>query len=247
MSLDNNSANNFKDFLDAIKPFLNYQLYDMSGMGVEAFRFSTDEKPVGMWTDGKILYAKTVDCGALPNNTSKNVSRGLTSVDIKLIFGHAKNPTSGYTIPLNHATFDGGAVSIYYNYSNNNIVVKDYENKTSFTESYVTLFYTKTTDSPLSSDEKFAGVTSGGEVIYERTISCTINIPNTGYNLDTSTYGINRLLDFEISGEQSGVVYVGRWGMNLQANKQSIKIEPITGNFSVNGTFIIKLRYTKSS
>ena len=73
MSLDNNSANNFKDFLDAIKPFLNYQLYDMSGMGVEAFQFSTDEKPVGMWTDRKIVYQKVIDANII-SQSSKNTT-----------------------------------------------------------------------------------------------------------------------------------------------------------------------------
>ena len=49
----------------------------------------------------------------------------------------------------------------------------------------VHLLYTKTTDSPLASDEKFAGVTSGGEVVYERTINIT-----TARNITTNSWNV---------------------------------------------------------
>ena len=105
MSLDNNSANNFKDFLDAIKPYLNYQPVDLSCMGIDAFQFSTDEKPVGMATDRKLLYAKTIDCGALPNKTEKNVAHGISNLE-KVYFCGGMATSSNYayqiTLPFVH-------------------------------------------------------------------------------------------------------------------------------------------------
>ena len=88
MSLVNNSANNFKDFLDAIKPYLNYQFYDMSGQGVEANNFSTDEKVIGTWIDGKPLYQKTFEWtyangSLIPNNAASLVIT--STADIKCV------------------------------------------------------------------------------------------------------------------------------------------------------------------
>lgn len=183
MSLDNNSANNFKDFLDAIKPYLNYQPVDLSCMGMDAFQFSTDEKPVGMWTDRKILYAKTVDCGALPNASEKTVNHGILNIDkITLILGTGlfSNGTSMF-LPLvynaNDVTF---TTKIAVNKTQ---IVMSNDADRSNVNGFVTLFYTKTTDSPLASDEKFAGLTASGEVIYERTIDygSTVAIPNSGF------------------------------------------------------------------
>ena len=189
MSLDNNSANNFKDFLDAIKPFLNYQLYDMSGMGVEAFRFSTDEKPVGQWTDGKILYQRTFSfsTGTISSSTPTDVtiaSLGNT-INVVNIFGVApwgsggSSGTNGINGVAPNNVKDGCRVTV----TNGNLVFQAIGNWFSNQTALVTIQYTKTTDSPLSSDEKFAGVTSGGEVIYERTIDygSTVVIPNSGF------------------------------------------------------------------
>lgn len=35
------------------------------------FKYSTDETPIGTWTDGKILYRKVINIGALPNAEAK--------------------------------------------------------------------------------------------------------------------------------------------------------------------------------
>jgi len=44
--------------------------------------YSTTEKIVGTWIDGKPIYQKTVDCGALPNNASKAIPINITNLDI---------------------------------------------------------------------------------------------------------------------------------------------------------------------
>ena len=50
------------------------------GGGVEEFQWSTSEQvwPFEKTADGKTLYCKEVDFGALPNNGTKNVNHGIS-------------------------------------------------------------------------------------------------------------------------------------------------------------------------
>lgn len=181
MSLDNNSANNFKDFLDAIKPYLNYQPVDLSCMGIDAFQFSTDEKPVGMWTDRKILYQKVIDANIISQSSKKYIQHNIQNI------GDYKRVVS-VMFPISNNVYSPCRVSSNDAFQS---LINDSEIEFAITSSWASNFtraivivqYTKTTDSPLSSDEKFAGVTSGGEVIYERTIDygSTVAIPNSGF------------------------------------------------------------------
>ncbi len=172
MPLDNNSANNFKDFLDAIKPYLNYQPVDLSCMGIEAFQFSTDEKPVGQWRDGKILWAKSIDCGTLPDTSSKTVDTGLSGVSVYFWLGMATKTNTSLPLPFPET---GGQINAYFN--SPNLLITTSNNRTSY-NGYITLFYTKTTDSPLPSDVKFAGLLSDGTVVYKKTVATGGSAPS---------------------------------------------------------------------
>ena len=48
--------------------------------------YSTQEKQVGAWTDGNLLYEKTIDFGPLPNGTSKNVPHLVDNPDVVWIY-----------------------------------------------------------------------------------------------------------------------------------------------------------------
>lgn len=217
MSLVNNSANNFKDFLDAIKPFLNYQFYDMSGQGVEANNFSTDEKVIGTWIDGKPLYQKTVSTGALPNSTVKAVAHNVSNVDkVCDIFGFVSTGDQyGTNYPLlfrGNGSFNDG-INLYSD--RNNIIIYTNKNYSNMSESYVTLQYTKTTDSPVASGEKIVGQWIDDKPVYEKTIivenptstgtsiQYAHNISNFGELIDIK--GITQLSTSAISAN----VYIG--------------------------------------
>ena len=107
--------------------------------------YSTDEKIVGTWIDGKPLYQKTIDCGALPNATSKEIAHGISNFDIcATIFGIAKNPTSGGVIPLPLVQNDGNnAMDISLFCNQTNIYIVTTSDRSSVTKSYVTIQYTK--------------------------------------------------------------------------------------------------------
>lgn len=234
MSLDNNSANNFKDFLDAIKPYLNYQFYDMSGMGVEAFQFSTDEKPVGMWTDRKILYAKTIvktGCSDGQTSFAHNISNIDEICHVIAGVGNDELSTGGATSGTNRILF-------YVTNTNVNILLAGgHSNETA----NITIFYTKTTDSPLASGEKFAGLTASGEVIYEKTL--TVNnvtvSEKTWTNIVSAPSNSNLLIDSIIYTNANLIAYPF-----VRFNNGYLQAFNATQIANINKATI---RYTKSS
>ena len=62
--------------------------------------YSTTETLIGK-VGNEDLYGTLVDCGAMPNNTSKNVAHGLSNIKfIYTVRGIMNNPTSGLFIPI---------------------------------------------------------------------------------------------------------------------------------------------------
>ena len=110
--------------------------------GVPAHHYSTDEQVIGTWIDGKTLYEKTVDCGALPNNDSKQVAHGITNIDKIVNFvGIAYAMSSGTAVQLAYPS-SNSTFAIDMSVNNTNIVFLTFTDRTSF-NGYVTIRYTK--------------------------------------------------------------------------------------------------------
>lgn len=144
---------------------------DLSVLSNEANILSTTEKVVGQHTDGKLLYQKVVSVPS--TSTVWGVIHTETNADylnviwaryyfnaygtewLKMNLANANDvlvvATTGANILMNGRG---------YTFGNNNPV-------------QMLIQYTKTTDSPLPSDVKFAGVTSDGKALYKQTISTT--------------------------------------------------------------------------
>jgi len=106
--------------------------------------YSTTEVNTGAkWVDNKNIYKKTISCGALPNSTSKYVAHGITGFEnIVEIAGWAKNATPGFiALPYPHPT-TSVMVAIYV--EGPNIQLTTTGDRSSYTTSYITLWYTKT-------------------------------------------------------------------------------------------------------
>lgn len=106
--------------------------------------YSTDEvKTGGKWIDGKPIYRKTIYCGALPNNTYKNVNHNITNLDIIIkCYGSARGGTARIVLP-NASAIPANAIEIYLD---GEYVVIQTGNDRSGYNGYVTVEYTKTTD-----------------------------------------------------------------------------------------------------
>lgn len=174
--------------------------------------YSEEEREVGVFTDGKPLYQKTIDIGYLPSNSTKNVNHDIANIDkIVTVFGFAKDSTSAIdkTIPLPYANASSAGNQVQVEVYNTYIQIAT--KITAFSTYYgkVTIQYTKTTDTPgsgtwtpdgqlahhYSTSEHIVGTWIDGSTLYERTwdfgsdLSCSANtwtvttIPNSGMNL----------------------------------------------------------------
>lgn len=108
--------------------------------------YSTTEKVVGKWIDGKPLYQKTIDFGTLPNNALKTIAHNISNLKRAVnVFGCAYRSTDKISFPLPYATvLNTQAIALYAD--DTDIVIVTGQDRSNLTECYVTLEYTKTTD-----------------------------------------------------------------------------------------------------
>lgn len=153
--------------------------------------YSEEEREVGVWTDGKPLYQKTV----IINNPSygsswTSISHGINNIDkVCLVEGAVKDSSTTYFINSYRPSINVGVV-LGVNQTNINYINNWLEN---IAEISVTFQYTKTTDQPgsgtwtpegqlahhYSTSEKIVGTWIDGNTIYERTWDLGSSIPYT--------------------------------------------------------------------
>lgn len=116
-----------------------------SGSGVS---YSTTEQVIGTWIDGKPLYQKTINFGALPDTTIKQVSIDIANFKRVWIYdGYAYNSTNGVVNLLSLINPPNGIASSWAFYIiGDKIECVTGSDRTAYTECYVTVRYTKTTD-----------------------------------------------------------------------------------------------------
>lgn len=109
--------------------------------------YSTTEKRIGTWIDGKALYQKTYDVGLLPNNTSKLVPLGVSIDKMIAMDGFAvATDNSGYTTGLprvRHDAINQQIGVVYTGYTQNSLNIFTNSNASPL-YGYVTIKYTKT-------------------------------------------------------------------------------------------------------
>ena len=142
--------NSFKDTLVGLDVYITVQ-YTKTTDSANSFKYadendySTSEKIVGTWIDGSLIYQKTISFGALPNATSKNVAHGISNISrIVSIVGYAYRSSSVKYLPLPFVSANEVGESINISADNTNISILTGYDRSAFTESYVTLQYTKT-------------------------------------------------------------------------------------------------------
>ena len=106
--------------------------------------YSTTEKIVGTWIDGKPVYQKTLECGTLPNNSTKSVAHGISDLAyVVSCEGFALNPTSNTLVPLPFVS-TGSSRGIGVAISATNVELSTDYDRRGYTYAYVTIQYTKT-------------------------------------------------------------------------------------------------------
>lgn len=175
--------------------------FDLSNTTCEANIHSTDERIIGQWIDGKPLYQKTIETGALPNATTKSVETGIANISNVIdISGFAKSSNGARCIPILYA-MGGSSASVCLadvrdiSSSGATIRLNASANLSDFTTSYVTIRYTKTTDSAVASGEKIVGQWVDGKPIYQRVVNLPTGIPLFSSNTWTNVISIDIPMD----------------------------------------------------
>lgn len=111
--------------------------------------YSTSEKIVGTWIDGKPIYQKTIDCGALPSGTYKDVPSGITNVKRVISFeGYSYASGDNRSRPVQIASGDTAAAGVEISYVGDTNSIRLNSNTPwgswGYNETYVTIKYTKT-------------------------------------------------------------------------------------------------------
>ena len=174
------TEDSLREFYQQIQPYLNADVPVIANKYDKASLYSETERIVGQWVDGKPLYQKTIDCGAMPNATTKTVASGLTDENVKRIYGFTINST-GVIIPLPYVDVSSNStVQIHISYltASHEIRIMTGADRSGFSTSYVTIQYTKTTDQPISigadtdysTTEKVVGTWIDGKPVYQKTI-----------------------------------------------------------------------------
>lgn len=116
-------------------PYKNFENEDI---------YSTNEMVIGTWVDGKPLYRKVIDIGALPNNTTKYVNHNISNVDIITnYYGVCKSSNNiHFKLPYTSVTTTG-SIQVYC--TNTQIVVQTDADRSGYS-GFTIIEYTKTTD-----------------------------------------------------------------------------------------------------
>lgn len=116
------------------------------GGGSSSINYSETEQMIGTWIDGKTVYEKTINFGAMPNNTSKSVNHNIADLDYIIdIRGTTMTPEGGcFPVPFVN---DQGYTSQLCLFANRtSITVRTQANRSAYTICYITIRYTKTID-----------------------------------------------------------------------------------------------------
>ena len=148
--------------------------------------YSTEEKMIGQWIDGKPLYQKTIVKNNFEIRQNASFAHGISNVDhIFIKEGHLTDDTGSVIVPLIWSdTYDG----VYINATNVGFKGTGVWGAQTTRTIYLTVRYTKNTDTAISigeeteysTDEKVVGTWIDGKPIYQCTFE--VNNPSTDWS-----------------------------------------------------------------
>jgi len=149
--------------------------------------FSTSEQKTGVnWVDGRAIYCKTVNTGAVPNSTSASTAHGISGI-LEVVHIEAvaseESPGPAHTLPHSKTT-DGFAVYVDENY-----ITLDASWTTNWADSDVTIYYTKEDASTPLEDASEAAL---GE---NRGVDFSFDEHEAGFDVDGNTI-YRKVVDF---------------------------------------------------
>lgn len=194
------------------KQYLNGVLYGTGEIiKFSPYIYSLEEREVGVWTDGKPLYQKTVNFGAISVGTNPYyVSMGLTNIDkvvnIKVL-AYVNSSSEYIQLPLlavdSRDTYKWSIGLQAYDKNNDRVRV-DMGTSRSVDSGFITIQYTKTTDTPgsghyttnggeahhYSTTEQIVGTWIDGKPLYEK-VFVSNSVMQTTTQIDISNLDVS--------------------------------------------------------
>ena len=242
-----------------------YYVNDINGDG-EDFQpiiYSTDEREVGVWIDGKPLYQKTktyLNISSATGASLDTIANIADNIDILFIKDSMTEVGSG-TYFVNGNYYDGSSWRCQLLKTDNDILYYASWGDGSFNFT-VTYLYTKTTDTPgsgtwtpqgvpaqhYSTNEQIIGTWVDGSTLYQKTISIpTGSITGGQFHTlcDVSNLNLHSVVAYLI---EDGSFYVlPNAGVYLRTRNNELTLYCVTGSsWNISGGYAI-LQYTKSS
>lgn len=227
---DQITAQNFKSFYEQIRPYLNGQVPTFANQFSRSDLYSTDEKIIGCWTDGKPLYQRVfVQSGTISTRT-RYFESAFLAANIDNIVERTTNVAISY---------DGGSsIRGIYWVSNSDyfqcLVEKNGAypvfsgSGITFSDLTVIVSYTKTTDSAIkvgtgtdySTEEQVIGTWIDGKPLYQKTLQMTMPTTTSqkdgaffrgDTNLDVSAIGIAQLVELKAVHNSDVIINIGTY------------------------------------
>ena len=241
-----------------------YLITDVNGDG-QSFQpviYSEEEREIGVWTDGKPIYQKTLTCTTDTNIGPDNWTTMPWDEEPENIDFLVTGQNHQGDVPNSYATvrvaYTGGHLKMAAIYSSTFGAGKQF-----------TVWYTKTTDTAgsgtwtpqgvpavhYSTEEQIVGTWIDGSTLYEKTFFLSQRTPITNdyttYIIDDTTiYDIDNIISCDIFDNNSDsvpltkIAYLERAVDVIKSNNKLIAFYNTNNTYKTTG-FI--LRYTKSS
>ncbi|SFU35677.1 hypothetical protein [Butyrivibrio sp. INlla21] len=190
------------DFYEHILPYLGGMPEILANKFSKGDMYSTDERMIGQWIDGKPLYQKNLTKTFSNTSGSWTDLETMSGVNIVRFSGYATDGTQNYSAPYN-----SGSAYLEFRYESGKIqyITSDSSWMNNNTL-YLTITYTKTADSPISigndtdysTTEKIVGTWIDGSPIWQKSVqlnspvSLTRDTFVTLFNL--SDYSMDKLI-----------------------------------------------------
>lgn len=247
------------DLLSADEKVGFINITDITGGNDDRFQpviYSEDEREIGVWIDGKPLYQKTYEFSTAitvyANTYTTLVSNSGLNIDT-IVYGE--------TSPSNNATFTPISLTVTQNDEIQGYYPTDWSIK------YLTLRYTKTTDTAgsgqwtpqgvpahhYSTDEQIVGTWIDGSTLYEKTVDIG-SLPNTSEK--SSAHNISNIdkvisvVGYAINSSKANLPLpysnpTSQYTISVNVNTTYIVVQTGSDRSSYSG--YVTIRYTKST
>ena len=189
----------------------NYFIKDINNdnvLGYPPLIYSDEEREVGVWRDGKPLYEKTINFGAIPSITTKEVDHNISNLGMVIDFEGMMINADG----MIYETLPSGENSNFrIQILPTKIRIITSDSWVAWTDSYITLKYTKTTDTPGSGIWNGQGGIAHHYSTNEQVIGTYFGKPlyEKGFNVGTQSFSSGQMT---ITNDLSNVDEIVEWG-----------------------------------